>query len=72
MANASFTINFTVPRMYQIKGGKLVDGFEVEFYITEFGTTQSVQVPSLDVEVVRRAILDRIEAVRKVHALGGE
>jgi hypothetical protein len=69
---ADFLINYSVPRMYQIRGGKLIDGYETEFFITEFGTTSTVKTPTNDADVIRKAINEEISRVRKVHALGSE
>jgi len=69
---ADFKINFTVPRMYQLTGGKLIEGFETEFFLTEFGTTHTVKTPTDDPDVVRKAINDQISRIRKIYALGEE
>ena len=69
---ADFKVNYTVPRMYQLRGGKLVDGFETEFILFEFGTTHTVKTPTDDVDVVRLAIIEQVGRIRKIHALGEE
>ncbi len=69
---ADFKINYTTGRMYQLRDGKLIDGFETEFFLTEFGTTHSVKTPTDDPDMIRKAIMDKIDNVRKIHALSEE
>jgi hypothetical protein len=68
----AYTINYSVPRTYQIKGGKLINGYETEFVSLEYATTDSVLTPSDDVAVIRQAISARLERLRLIHALGTE
>ncbi len=69
---ADFKINYTTDRMYQLTGGKLINGFETEFFLTEFGTTHTVKTPTDDPDIIRKAIMDKIANIRKIHALGEE
>jgi hypothetical protein len=69
---ADFVINYCVPRTYQLRGGKLVEGYETEFTISEFGSTSTVKTPSNDPGVVRQAIMDEIGRIRAIHNLSQE
>lgn len=69
---ADFKINWTQSRLYQLAGGKLIEGYETEFFLTEFGTTHTVKTPTDDPDVVRAAIMEKIGRVRAIHALGAE
>jgi hypothetical protein len=69
---ADYKVTSIIDRTYQIKGGKLVEGYETEFYVPEFDTVHRVRTPNNNPDVVRAAILKEIGNLRKVYGLSAE
>lgn len=67
-----YTINYSVARVYQAKGGKLMDGFETEFVVERYGTTHTVRTKDQKVETIRAAIDAKLKELDAVHELGSE
>jgi hypothetical protein len=53
---ADYVVTATQPYTYLNPQGQVVNGYRVFFTITKFGENHQVDVPTLDKEVVKRAV----------------
>jgi hypothetical protein len=67
---ADFKVGHVERRVYRDRNGKVIDGFAVRVVIPEFDEEPEINVPSMDPETVREAIVNYLDNRRALAALG--